>query len=387
MNNNGYIRSIADADLTVCETADSFLQSPLWGLFKSRFGWTPRAFIIDVRIERRDSGVDPIEAAINTPINAACIKKADVRIERRPIMALCRRLGPGLSFAYIPWGPELPADFPASDKPAALEELACSLKRLLPRDTVFMRFDPPWFFEDANYDQTTGGSLYPGRPFTRAAADIQPPDTALIDLSVSAGEILAAMKAKWRYNIGLAEKRGVIITEAGEQGLDIFYKLLQETARRDGIAIHSPDYYRALFELCNTANKNIRQQLHLYIAGHESDSLAAIVVLFRGTQATYLYGASSNIKRNLMAAYALQWKAMQDAKSFGCLLYDMFGIPPAEDPSHPMAGLYRFKTGFGGRIIHRPGSWDYPCKPVLYRLFHAAEAFRKKLRDGKKNGK
>jgi lipid II:glycine glycyltransferase (peptidoglycan interpeptide bridge formation enzyme) len=85
-----------------------------------------------------------------------------------------------------------------------------------------------------------------------------------------------------------------------------------------------------------------------------------------------------------MATYALQWRAMQEAKAFGCTQYDLFGIPPNENPDHPMSGLYRFKTGFGGRIVHRSGSWDYPCKPVLCALFSGAEQLRKKLRDRRK---
>jgi lipid II:glycine glycyltransferase (peptidoglycan interpeptide bridge formation enzyme) len=120
-------------------------------------------------------------------------------------------------------------------------------------------------------------------------------------------------------------------------------------------------------------------KLCLYIASHDSDNLAAIIVLFYGKDATYLYGASSNNKRNLMAPYALQWKAIQDAKEMGCQYYDLFGIPPNDDPNHPMAGLYRFKTGFGGKIVHRPGSWDYPYKPFIYTLFNIAEALRKRL--------
>jgi lipid II:glycine glycyltransferase (peptidoglycan interpeptide bridge formation enzyme) len=118
--------------------------------------------------------------------------------------------------------------------------------------------------------------------------------------------------------------------------------------------------------------------------------LAGIVTLFRGGEGVYLYGASSNLHRNLMAPYALQWKAMQDARESGCSFYDLFGIPPSDNPDHPMAGLYRFKTGFigdngaGGRIIHRPGSWDYPCRPLLTFCFKGAEKLRKKLRDLKK---
>jgi len=349
MDNAGFIENITNADLGVCESAESFLQSPLWGIFKSRFGWQARAFTVDWR-----------------------------GFTERPLLALCRALAPGFSFAYIPWGPELPLGFPVADRPAALQELARKLKKFLPYSTIFIRFDPPWFADDSCYAQTVAL----GQPFVRAQADIQPPDTVLVDLSGSEEETLAAMKAKWRYNIGLAEKRGVLVSEAGVQGLDDFYRLLEETGQRDGIAIHSSAYYRALFELCETSGPPVK--LRLYIARHESDTLAAIVVLFRGTRATYLYGASSNIKRNLMAPYALQWKAMRDAKAQGCLIYDLFGIPPSADPAHPMAGLYRFKTGFGGTVIHRPGSWDYPCKPLMYRLFSTAEKIRKKIRDKRK---
>jgi lipid II:glycine glycyltransferase (peptidoglycan interpeptide bridge formation enzyme) len=235
-----------------------------------------------------------------------------------------------------------------------------------------------------------------GKPFKRAAADIQPPDTVLIDLTKSADVILLEMKSKWRYNIGLAEKKGVTVRRADDGGLDIFYALLSETAARDGIAVHGIEYYRTLFELsaeyvnrekCAASPRpelSANPELRLYLAEHEGEVLAGIVVLIRGKNAVYLYGASSDHKRNLMAPYALQWKAMNDAIDAGCTEYDLFGIPPNDDPNHPMAGLYRFKTGFGGRIIHRPGSWDYAYKPLVMKLFNTAEAFRKKIRDRKK---
>ena len=338
-----FIKNITISDLATCEQAESFLQSAMWGRFKACFGWEARAFVVDWI----DSGT-------------------------KPLLVLSRRIAPGISMAYIPWGPELPAAFPLDSLPRsdAVGELARILRPFLSPTVAFIRFDPPWF--------DSGNNVSPGlpSPFRRAAADIQPPDTVLIDLSPSAQDILAAMKPKWRYNIGLAEKRGVAVTQTGKDGIDIFYRLLTQTAERDGIAVHSIEYYRALFEEC--------QNLYLFTAEHEGDALAAIVVLFRGKQATYLYGASSNYKRNLMAPYALQWKAMQDAKACGCVVYDLFGIPPNENPDHPMAGLYRFKTGFGGQIIHRPGSWDYPCKPALYALFSSAELLRKKIRDKRK---
>ncbi|MCL2270157.1 MAG: peptidoglycan bridge formation glycyltransferase FemA/FemB family protein [Treponema sp.] len=340
-----FIKSITISDLATCEQAGSFLQSAMWGRFKSRFGWAASAFIV----EWADGGV-------------------------RPLLVLSRRVAPGISMAYIPWGPEFPAAFPSDPllRSDAAAELVRTLRAFLPRAVAFIRIDPPWFVSGDNAPPLP-------MPFKRAAADIQPPDTVLVDLSPPAHDILSAMKPKWRYNIGLAEKRGVTVScndavaKSGGQGINTFYQLLTETAERDGIAVHSAEYYRALFEEC--------PGLRLYIAEHEGVALAAIVALFRGRQAVYLYGASANAKRNLMAPYALQWKAMQDAQACGCTVYDLFGIPPNEDPNHPMAGLYRFKTGFGGQIIHRPGSWDYPCSPALYALFSGAEYLRKKVRD------
>jgi len=354
-----HIKEILKADFAVCENADSFLQSSMWGEFKSRFGWKSHAFLIEW-----DTG------------------------EKFPLLVISRCLVLGFSFAYVPWGPQLPANLQGSDRTWELARLAKKLKPFFARNTTFIRFDPPWYVEsetavlsiseETNIALAKAELIFAG--FERAAAVVQPPDTVIINLDASCEDILAGMKPKWRYNISLAGKKGVQVNTGGE--LETFYALLKETAARDGIAVHSFDYYKTLFEIC--AAPGAGQTLRLYTAVHEGDTLAAIVVLFRGKTATYLYGASSNIKRNLMAPYALQWRAMQDAKEAGCHEYDLFGIPPNDDPNHPMAGLYRFKTGFGGRLIHRPGSWDYPYKRAVYALFNMAEGFRKKLRDRKK---
>ncbi|MDL2229415.1 peptidoglycan bridge formation glycyltransferase FemA/FemB family protein [Treponema sp. OttesenSCG-928-L16] len=348
------LRSLAPSDLARCSSAESFLQSAFWGSFKACFGWNARAFSLDWG-----------------------------ELGNTALLAIRRRLLPGISFAYVPWGPELPEHFPDDDRTrsAALGDIAKALRPFFPRDTAFIRFDPPWYSEGAG---TASPSLFP--PLRHASADIQAPDTVLIDLIPPADEILSAMKPKWRYNIGLARRRGVSIKHLDEEGLETFYALFQETSRRDGIAIHGKEYYEKLFSHCRSYPGNGRE-LRLYTAEHEGSPLGAVIVLFRGRRATYLYGASSNEKRNLMAPYLLQWQAMEDAKAAGCEVYDLFGIPPSDDPAHPMAGLYRFKTGFGGRVIHRPGSWDYTYRPLSCGLFRGAEAARKKLRDMKKASK
>jgi lipid II:glycine glycyltransferase (peptidoglycan interpeptide bridge formation enzyme) len=348
------IKNITQVDPGSCEKAGSFLQSAMWGEFKSRFGWNANAFSIQW---------------------GECGESI--------LLVLSRRLTPGFSFTYIPWGPELPKDFPDDRKAQALAELSKKLKPFLAHNTGFIRIEPPWYFTHDNTEALqTEATLLFSNGFRCAAAVVQPPDTVIINLETSCEQLLANMKSKWRYNILLAGKKGVQVEVNDEEKLAEFYSLLQETAERDGIAIHSYEYYKTLFVICK--NQNYSSILRLYTAKHEGDILAAIIVLFHGQHATYLYGASSNLKRNLMAAYALQWRAIQDAKEAGCRYYDLFGIPPDENPNHPMAGLYRFKTGFGGQIIHRCGSWDYAYKPLIYTVFRIAEAFRKKLRDLKK---
>jgi lipid II:glycine glycyltransferase (peptidoglycan interpeptide bridge formation enzyme) len=366
-----FLKGIEPANLGVCNAAGSFLQSGFWGSFKARFGWNARPFMLDW-----EGGA-------------------------KPLLVIRRRLLSGFSFAYVPWGPELPEYSFGPGKEGqearlcALTELAAALHRFLPKDTAFIRFDPPW------YSQGTEAPPPAGRPFTRAGADVQPPDTVLLDLRPSLEKILGAMKTKSRYNVGLAARKGVRVRQSDfdapgggfDTDIGIFYRLLKETAVRDGIAVHGIEYYRTFFSHAReyaAGSSGPRPEARLYLAEYLGEPLAAIVTLFYGPEGVYLYGASSNSHRNLMAPYALQWKAMEDAKAAGCTGYDLFGIPPANDENHPMAGLYRFKTGFigggeaGGRIIHRPGSWDYAYRPLISGFFNTAERLRKKLRGFKK---
>jgi lipid II:glycine glycyltransferase (peptidoglycan interpeptide bridge formation enzyme) len=350
---NEFIKSILYSDLSACNDTESFLQSAMWGRFKSFFGWQAKTFILD--------WLDGSSGSL---------------------LVLCRRLCPGFSFAYVPWGPELPANFPDDpcQKARATREIACTLRPYL-HGIAFIRFDPPWY---------SAGKEIPapvlGKPFIRSHADVQAPHSVIIDLKQSQDSILSDMKSQWRYNRRFTLKKGVTISCPGDNGLEEFYKLMKMTSKRKAIAIHDVNYYEKLFLHCREYFSKEKKAggLHLYIAEHEGDSIAAIVVLFWGEKAYYLYAATSDIKRHLMPSFALQIQAIIDAKAAGCLEYDLYGIPPNEDPHHPMAGLYRFKTGFGGQIIHRPGSWDYIYLPFRAYIFRAAEKIRKDFRDYKK---
>lgn len=241
----------------------------------------------------------------------------------------------------------------------------------------------PW--ENCGLGKRSGSSarskslLFGEPPLIKASADIQPPDTVIIDIDpaqISEEQLLADMKSKTRYNIRLAEKKGVqvrriqrgdyLVPSEFHQWYDL-YRIVEE---RNRIAVHPRRYYAALFESTRD------EQCSLYLAEHQGDLLAGIIVIKHRSRAWYLYGASSNLKRNLMPTYALQWQAIRDMRLAGVVQYDMFGIPPFAESGHPMFGLYQFKTGFAGRIVHTPGAWDRPLRPMIYRCYRLAEMLR-----------
>lgn len=347
---------------------DVLFQTGFWGEFKACFAWSPMAFLLN---------------------------------GRTPMLAMTRRLPGGLSLCYVPHGPL--ATTRANWNEYYLEAVARALVPHLPRGCLFVRFDLPW--------GVTGEGVCAApleRPFCRAPMDIQPPSTVVIDLQPTEEMILAQMRSKTRYNVRLAQKHGVSVVEGGQEELAAWYALYQETAERDRIAIHSFAYYRKLFELANGSTPETRPaetdrtptggssttawwdidrpprepprwrpDVRLLMARRDGELLAGIVVALHHSHATYLFGASSNQNRNLMATYLLQWEAMRLAKQEGCVQYDLFGIPFRDDPTDPMFGLYRFKTGFGGTIVNRPGSWDYPLLSAGYALYRRAESARR----------
>jgi lipid II:glycine glycyltransferase (peptidoglycan interpeptide bridge formation enzyme) len=205
----------------------------------------------------------------------------------------------------------------------------------------------------------------------RSPHNIQPPRTILVELRGSEDEILARMKQKTRYNIRLAEKKGV--TVRAWEDLDGFHKMLLTTGGRDEFGVHSLDYYRRAYELFHPAG-----MAELLVAEYEGRPLAALMVFAHGKRAWYVYGASNDEERNRMPAYLLQWEAMRWARRRGCEEYDLWGVPDEEEAAleagfetrqDGLWGVYRFKRGFGGRLKRAVQAIDRVYNPLLYRLY------------------
>ena len=209
---------------------------------------------------------------------------------------------------------------------------------------------------------------------------IPPKATLVIDLSKSEEELLKDMHEKTRYNIHLAERKGVIIQRIqhnDQDGFTNFWRLMRETAARDKIGIHPQSYYRMMLE--DLAEGDV--QAHIFLAEYSGEPIATAILITHIDTATYLHGGSSNVHRNLMAPHLLQWRMIQQAKQQGYHWYDFWGIAPQGEnfQGHPWTGITRFKMGFGGEVREGAGTFDIIIRPHLYQLLSIVKNTRSYL--------
>ena len=313
----------------------------------------------------------------------------------RPIAAcqfLWRQLNDRLPLrvAYVPKGPVLDwSDDEAVDRTlAAVEQFATQ------RGCIFVKIDP-----DVREDSVEGLRLLHAlarREWRLSQDQIQYKNTGYSELFIdqeavgdenSASKsglpivdeerLLAGMKSKWRYNIRLAQRRGITVRAGGGADLAAFYQLYAETAERDGFLIRPFDYYDQIWRrfLAAQADPSNPAGGALLLAEHADDPIpVAGIFLFRYAQRTwYLYGASSDRHRRDMPNHLLQFEAMRWAAAQGCTIYDWWGAPTdLDDEDDELQGVWRFKQGFGAEFQPHVGAWDFVVKPSLYAAYTEA---------------
>ena len=181
----------------------------------------------------------------------------------------------------------------------------------------------------------------------------------------TADEVFQSFHSKWRYNIHLAERKGVVChfyeNDAAVDKLDDFYPLMQETGKRDGFYIRSKEYFKSML-------KNLDTHCRLYLCYYEDRPVSGAIATQYAGKTCYVYGASSDTARNVMPNYLMQWHMIQWAIENGDTVYDFQGIPYYYDESHPNYGVYRFKKGFNGQVVEYAGEFDYLFSPMKKKL-------------------
>jgi lipid II:glycine glycyltransferase (peptidoglycan interpeptide bridge formation enzyme) len=330
------------------------LQTWEWSQVKARYGWEAVPFVWN--------------NAAGTPAAAAMVLK-----RRFPIGGFAKKM----CVLYIPKGPLLDwAD--AATRLRVLGDLQSLAKQ---QGAIYIKLDP---------DVTLGT----GMPGTDGALEnisgqvilselkqygwkfspdqIQFRNTVLIDLTPSEDEMLGRMKQKTRYNLHLAQKKGVTVRPGTEADLPLLYRMYAETSVRDGFLIREQGYYQNLWKsfMAVTGPASSSQPFtEALIAEVNGEPVGAVSVFYFARQAIYLLGMSREVHREKMPNYLLQWEAMHRAKERGCITYNLWGAPDEFHPGDGLWNVFRFKEGLGGYVSRTIGAWDYTPNRVLYKLY------------------
>lgn len=268
----------------------------------------------------------------------------------------------GIKVAYLPKGPKLNKE--------TLEGISEACHS---HGCAFIKLEPN---VEARSDKETEDILknYPG--VVKALHPLFTKYTFYLDLTRSEDELLAQMKEKTRYNVHLAQKKGVTVQEENTaEAFNNYLSLLQETAKRDKFFAHDQNYHQKMWEMLQPAGI-----AHLFTAKYEGQTLVAWILFVWKNFLYYSYGSSSSQHREVMASNLMYFEACKLGQKMGLTTFDLWGaLGPNPNPSDPFYGFHRFKEGYGPRLVEFVGSYDLVLNKPMYDIFHQVDNLRWKL--------
>ncbi|MDA8394425.1 MAG: peptidoglycan bridge formation glycyltransferase FemA/FemB family protein [Candidatus Dormibacteraeota bacterium] len=305
--------------------APSLLQSYGWGEVQARAGWRLSRVVVEV------SG---------RPL---------------PLSVQVGPLGPPRALRlYLPRGPAC-----APDDAAAFLAVERELVRLGRREwALAIEVEPNWEV----------GAVPAGHPI-RAWAPCpsrQPLATTVVDLRPEPDAILASFHSKTRYNVRLAERRGVRVREGGLEELD---RCLRATEGRQQVRLPPRGHLSSVLG-------QLGELARVWVAEARGEVVAAALLARCGPELVYLYGGATGAHREDMPNHLLHWRAMMEGREEGCTDYDLWGVPEDDRPDHPWHGLAQFKLGFAGRQVRYLGARRRQLVPGGVRVLRALDRSR-----------
>lgn len=338
-----------------------FLQTYEWGQVKAKYGWQPIYLVWDEEGKMKEERTDL--SSFVFPAQAACLVLKRTALRR-------------LSILYAPKGPLMDWTNESLRK-RVLDDLQSFAKK---QGAIFLKIDPdvvlgrgvPVSVDEVaeNSGQALRSDLR-RRGWVESSDQIQFRNTVMVDLSANEEDILMRMKQKTRYNIRLAERKGVTVRAGTLGDLGMLYRMYAETSVRDGFVIRDEAYYMTVWETYMSKVEGPRSEPFAVplIAEVDGEPVAGLFLFMFAGRAYYVYGMSRDKHREKMPTYLLQWEAMKHAKAHGCLTYDLWGAPDVFDESDSMWGVYRFKEGLGGEVMRTLGAYDFAPNKFWYAMY------------------
>ncbi|MCX6738413.1 MAG: peptidoglycan bridge formation glycyltransferase FemA/FemB family protein [Candidatus Parcubacteria bacterium] len=252
---------------------------------------------------------------------------------------------------YIPFGPVLNLGLMPDEQQETIGVILDQVKIIAKKQgSVFLKIEP------------NTELIFPKNSvITVPNKRIQPQRTLILNLLESEQEIFENFSSKTRYNIRLAEKKGVRI-KFEEKYHKEFYRLIKGTSERDNFTPFREEHYKKLFDVSSDDFK-----VKLCLAEYENKIIASYILILFNKTATGLHGANDWQYRALKPANFLQWERIKLVKNLGYEKFDFWGVD-----DNKWKGITDFKRGFGGKEVIYPQSKDIVFQKGWYKLYNVA---------------
>jgi lipid II:glycine glycyltransferase (peptidoglycan interpeptide bridge formation enzyme) len=271
------------------------------------------------------------------------------------------RFGP---FIYAPRGPV--TDYSDQKQAGAVIKLLIEEGRKLNPKAICLRLDPS-IVHDAKETKVFGANDFrPAAKFTQVErawmADLQPTHEAQIEWQKEHG-----MRSNIPRYLRRAEREGVTVRSSDDpKDLEVFLKMITGlNERKNGIGLHPLDYYRQQFAALAPSGYE-----RIFICEKDGEALSSAMITVFGSEASYLWGASTDQQRELRGPHFMHFQIMRYAQEHGCDRYNFWGVVKEENhhPGYRGYGFSEFKRSFGGYEELYLRTQDFVYRSLPYRL-------------------
>lgn len=262
----------------------------------------------------------------------------------------------------------------------------------------------------------------------------QPRYTFRLSLEPTIEEITKNFHPTTRKIINKGNPYNLKLTKNDPKTIDKFLETMNQTAAREMIVNHSPDYYKNYYkalnkenmsdlyvvtvdvdnlkktyqekindiknniekmsdekykdseknnnkkqEYINQLNKAEKEYANIEPIKEKELTLSAILTAKYGNKVWTLHGGNNTLLRELNANYFIYYEIIKDAKKENYEIIDFFGTTGEPKEDNPVYGIHLFKKRLGGEYTEFIGEFDLVVNKPAYYLYKMLIPIRYKI--------